>query len=158
MEKYIIQNGGLFFEIFISFNKDSKNILIQGKININDNIYSLNLKLKDLHSDYEYFQRCNSIKEAFQLFSICFQERRVFINEIYNSGIILGIHTEKNENIFFTLKSYPLSGFNPNYGSPININNDQLYIGGVPSNQNNNFYNERNNPMLQRMVNIQLPK
>ena len=152
MEKYQIQNGGFFFEISLSFIENLKTIFLQGKININDNIYTLYISLKELQNNYEYFQICNSIKQAFQLFSNCFRHRKVFIKEINNSGIILGIQTERNEEIFFNLISNSFNMINQNN---INYMNNVGLNGGIFS-YHNNFNNNRMDQMNKNMDNNQI--
>ena len=165
MEQYYLEKGGINFQINITLNKDF--ITIGAKININDNIYSLDLKLKELQDNYEYFQKCNSLEQAFQLLSISFEENKIFIDTLQNSGIILGINTGINGNIFFNL--VPKS-FNSNYNFNINlyqqisnynnINNNIRIKGGNTSNQNNYNINinEKSNPMLKTIKNIIIPE
>ena len=171
MEQYSVEKGGIYFKIIIILNKDF--ISIEAKISINNNIYSLNLKLKDLHENYEYFQKCNSLLQAFQLFSISSQDEKIFIHELKNSGIILGIDIGINGNIFFKLKP---KSINSNYcqqnENNINeyfyqqiiqdhhINEDIGINGGNTSNQNNYNINSNkiNNPMLKALKNIINPE
>ena len=101
MSKYFFSRDGIFFKIEIFLNEN--NISIQGTTNINNIIYYLSLSLKDLHNKDKFFQRSNSLKEAYDIFLNAFNQSNVFIKEINNSGIIIGI--KEKEDILFLLKS-----------------------------------------------------
>ena len=73
------------------------NFLCKTSININ---YNLSLSLKDLHNKHEFFQRCNSLKEALQLIKITFIEGKIYIKEINNTGLHLILKDKKDESNF----------------------------------------------------------
>ena len=109
--QYNFLKDGISYTILIKnddYQKKISFIVINNNIN---NKYSLDLSLKDFFDKDEFFQRSNSLNEVFQLINISFQRNQVFLEQLDVSSIILGIQSEKSQNICFTL----LQNYSNNY-------------------------------------------
>ena len=148
MAKYFFQNAGINFELDIFIMEND--LSFQCKTNINNNIYNLKLSLKNLHNKDEFFQRCNSLNEAFQLIVITFNDNKAYIKEINNSGIILGIKDKNNKDILLVLKPDWNNNMNNNWnGNSFYINNNNRdNIGGHGINDSNNNNINSNNSFI----------
>ena len=67
MKQYLYEIQNNYCQIDIS--KRENELILKGQTNINNNIYYLFLNLQELHR-HEFFQRCNSINEVFDLVTI----------------------------------------------------------------------------------------
>ena len=138
MVKYNLKGNGIDFEI--DFTIQQNFLVIQGKTNINNLTYSSILSLNDLRNK-TLFQKSKSLKKALEKIIILFDNKKGFIKEINNSGIILGIvNDQNNEDILFNLIKQPNNNINPNSSS----------INNISSSMTNS------NPMLKANKNIQL--
>ena len=174
MVEFQIQSNGINFFIDISILQNI--IAIKGTSNYNNNFYYLELNLKYLHNKYIFFQRCNSLNEAFQLLIISFKEKG-YVKDINNLNLLLGIKNE--EEILFNLERYDLNNnrvLNNRYDGVNNIfaqlqinqinnsknnysinnlnNNNNLYLNNNINNNNNNFNNLNNNNINNDINNI----
>ena len=125
MEQFFLQKDGNNIEI--NFMIQENMLLILGRDNFNQE-YKLTLSHKELQNDYIFFQKCNSLKEAFDLIIISFNDNKGYIKEIQiNSNIIIGIQDSKDEDICFDLKLKIDNDINPLLGQNfINLNNQPM--------------------------------
>ena len=131
---------GFKFSIDISIFQNL--ISLQCSTDINNNIYYLQLSLKYLHSNYLFFQRCNSLNEAYQLMIFSFSEKG-YVKEINNSKLLIGIKNGE-EDIIFNLEILRNRNINNNINNQIinsNMNYNINIINNLNKMNNNNFNN-----------------
>ena len=147
MEQFFLEKDENKIEIVFIIQEN--NLLIIGKDNINNQAYTLTLSLKELQNNYKYFQKCNSLKEAFDLIILSFRDNKGFIKEIENNSlIIIGIQDTKDEDIYLDLKFDPNYNINPTMDQNfINFNNPQIGNFYYPYTNNGIYYMPNMNNM-----------